>query len=539
MSLVNFNNIRVLVADDFSSFRTTIGSMLNKLGVMQVENASTAKEAIELCRVKTFDVVLCDHELGAGRTGQHVLEELRHCQLLPLTSVFVLVSADVSRDVVMSAYDCQPDDYLAKPINGQMLEKRLTRLLNQRAPLKPALESIEAGDQRSAIIHLTDLAISGGRSALPAQKLLGELFIESNQLDKAEKLYAKALEVKSLDWAKLGMARVKQLQGELASSQQDLQEIIDDNPLYLPAYDSLVDNYERQGEPKKVIEVVQRSAEVSPNSILRQKKLAHLAEQGGDVRTACRALKKALKLGEKSVHGSMDDALHLGRIVAKAPDSILEDDPFLLNETINAIHSARDHFDCGEKESIQMGFVEGRIHLKSGNQDKAHSVISHYEDMCVLLEDNDIDIDIERIHALHDIGEHEQADILLRKLLQQYAYDQDALEKLDALLNEPVSEANKSMVAKINREGIDLYNQNLFDEALMCFDKARRSFPKHVGIQLNIVQTLLGKIKAGDGGVEVEKDMRDALDLVGKLIDPDYSQFSRYKRLCEMADETI
>ncbi len=118
MSQVNFNNIRVLVADDFSSFRTTIGSMLNKLGVMQVENASTAKEAIELCRVKTFDVVLCDHELGAGRTGQHVLEELRHCQLLPLTSVFVLVSADVSRDVVMSAYDCQPDDYLAKPING-------------------------------------------------------------------------------------------------------------------------------------------------------------------------------------------------------------------------------------------------------------------------------------------------------------------------------------------------------------------------------------------------------------------------------------
>ena len=66
-----------------------------------------------------------------------------------------------------------------------------------------------------------------------------ESFICKGELGKAEKLYKRALDSRQVDWAKLGMARVKQLQKDLEVSGRWLEEIVADNPLYLPAYDFL------------------------------------------------------------------------------------------------------------------------------------------------------------------------------------------------------------------------------------------------------------------------------------------------------------
>ena len=146
MSGFTNHNLRFLVVDDFSSFRSTVNSMLTSLGASQVLMASNGFEAIEMCRNKKFDVILCDYDLGPGKNGQRVLESLRHHKLIDRESLFVLISADVSKQAVMAAYDCTPDDYLAKPINTQMLERRIGRLLLQREALRPAFKALDDND---------------------------------------------------------------------------------------------------------------------------------------------------------------------------------------------------------------------------------------------------------------------------------------------------------------------------------------------------------------------------------------------------------
>jgi hypothetical protein len=86
-------------------------------------------------------------------------------------------------------------------------------------------------------------------------------------------------------------------------------------------------------------------------------------------------------------------------------------------------------------------------------------------------------------------------------------------------------------VSQINREGIELYNRALFDDAIACFERARILFPKHTGIQLNIIQALIGKIKGGDKDQSLQLAVEENLSVLESTIDEGHSQYARYKKL--------
>ena len=528
-----YGNLRFLVVDDFSSFRTTINGMLNSLGVASILTASNGLEALEICKSKKFDVILCDYDLGVGKNGQRVLEALRHQKLIDRESLFVLISADVSKQAVMAAYDCTPDDYLAKPINTQMLERRIGRLLEQREVMRPAYRCLDRGEPEQAMAVLTRIALGGGRVALPAQKFLGELFVEFEELTKAEKLYQKVLETKPLDWARLGLAYVHQAKGQLEAAGAAFSELTNQNPLYLPAYDGMASNWFLRDDTAKLQDAIAQSVQVSPMSILRQKNLANIAEKNGDYPTALKALRECVRLGRESCHGSWDDAYHFGMATASAPEPVLDNNKKLPQEALEILSDATHHFDVGPEQLLRLQFLQGRLQFLAKHALAGRQAVEKAEQSYAKLP-QDIETDIARVKALQTIGEAERADELVHSLIQHYTYDQEALERLDELLNEPVSEANRALVAQINREGIELYNSALFDDAITCFERAQVLFPRHVGIQLNIVQALIGKIKGGDQDARIKMAADSALKKIGESVDEEHSQYSRYKKLNAM-----
>ncbi len=536
---IKYNKLRVLIADDFSSFRSTMNGMLSKMGIVQIEAAANGKELLRLCESKVFDLILCDYDLGPGKTGQQALEELHHRSLLPRKTLFIIVSADSAKDVVMASYDCEPDDYLMKPITAKMLHNRIARLLLRRDVLSPVHRALDAHDHGRAMSLLIDLSITEGRHAVHAQKLLGGLFVEQGELGKAEKLYTKALQTRQVDWARLGLARVKQHNGELDTAGAWLEKIVQENPLYLPAYDSLVTNWEQQGKAQLVQEVVQRSVEISPKSILRQKKLADVAERNGDLPTALAALRCTVRLGELSCHASANDSFNFARVASTSIDkSVFPVEP-LGGESLQMIGLARTRFSLSKEQLLRADLLEGRLLALSGDLEGGKALLESLEGVNQSEEGDSLDVNIERVTALQAIGQKDRAEALLGDLLQIYAYDQPALQRLDALLAEPVSEANRIMVATVNREGIDLYNQELFDEAINCFKKVSFSFPKHVGVHLNIAQAYIGKVQLLPGDKQTRALAQLALDDIALLIEPGHSQYSRFERLQNMVVEAI
>ncbi len=112
-----FGSLAYLVIDDFENFRLSMRHMLRGCGADNIELVAHARPAVEYCTYNHVDVVLCDYNLGDGMNGQHILEELRHKKLLKRTSLFLLVTSESSREMVMGARENPPDAYLTKPIN--------------------------------------------------------------------------------------------------------------------------------------------------------------------------------------------------------------------------------------------------------------------------------------------------------------------------------------------------------------------------------------------------------------------------------------
>ena len=96
-------NLRFLIVEDSSFFRSAVNGMLNSFGVTKIEAVQNGNQAMEACRSRHYDVVLCDYDLGKGQTGQQLLEALRHNQIINRTTLFVMVTADTSRQAVLAS----------------------------------------------------------------------------------------------------------------------------------------------------------------------------------------------------------------------------------------------------------------------------------------------------------------------------------------------------------------------------------------------------------------------------------------------------
>lgn len=535
-----YDRLQVLVVDDFDGFRTTVTRMLLDLGVQKVDIAFNGEDALTKCKRQRYDVVLCDYNLGPGKNGQQVLEELRFHQALGSQTLFILVSADSSKNIVMVAYDSEPDAYLTKPITAKMLYQRLERLLQQRDAMLEIHRALDAGQTDLAEDLCRQKIDIGSRYASICQKLLGQLYLNNHAFDRAEDIYREVLEARQLDWAQVGMARVKFGQGDELTAIQWLKDILQSNPLCMPAYDALVACYGAQDDQEALQGVLQQAVNISPIAILRQQQLAQVAAENSDYAIAAEAYRRTVKLGEHSCHDDIANHLGFGRSTAALFKEDVRVAKSLATEAIAVLENTRSRFDQSVEEDLQAKFIESQLFVGQGNEHQAQQVlqeaVAKVEQLGAIA---DLNTELDYVQALIASGEQRKADQLLESLVQRYQEDQVALTRIDRLLQEPVSEVNKQRVAEINREGIGFYDQGLYKEAIASFKQARRLFPNHIGVQLNLAQALHGEMK--EHGRD-ESMLALCLGLIKRVeinIKPTHVQYQRYRKLQAMVRDMM
>lgn len=536
---IPYHRISILVADDFSSFRNTIFTMLERLGVQSIAMASSAQSIVKACSREHFDIILCDYNLGAGKTGQHVLEELRFKNIIPKKTVFILVSAEAARTIVMSAYDCEPDDYLMKPVTAAMLQQRVDKMLLQRIVFNPVTSAEQLGEVDNAISLLQQLAKAEDRYAPYAQKWLGDMLIEQGRVEEAEQLYANALKARAQEWAKLGLAKCYFEQQQYVDAQEILTPIVVDNPLLLPAYDLLADTYAMQGQPKEQQKILQSAVNISPMSILRQKKLGAVAYQNNDLIAALEAKRKVVKLGALSCYGSKEDLFDFVRTAAQAIEKS-DDVSRALVEEIKAMleklakenrHDTAVVTRCNLLLSRVTVIHEGEVPTsESGAGLTVEKSLQKFNK-----NDDDIYFHLDYLRTLQALKNAKEFDKHLQFLLDKFSKNETSLQLLDEFLEEPVSIANRDWVAQVNKQGIELYTNQKFDEAIRCFEEAQALFPKHIGIALNIVQAMAGKIQNNPNNSELIDDCDSYLNVIESQVDRQHTQFDRYVKIKKMA----
>jgi len=136
-----------LVVDANPTSRSVLLQNLRSFGFQSVKQASRIIDARDMLEHRRYDVVICDYHFDNGdESGQDLLEELRREQMLPYSTVFVMVTAEATYAKVAEAAESALDSYLVKPFSASTLFERVKEARQRKRVLKDIFEAMEARD---------------------------------------------------------------------------------------------------------------------------------------------------------------------------------------------------------------------------------------------------------------------------------------------------------------------------------------------------------------------------------------------------------
>ncbi|WP_417532249.1 tetratricopeptide repeat protein [Marinobacter lipolyticus] len=527
----SFGKLNFLIIDDFENFRLSIRQMLRDCGADKIELVAHAAPAIQYCAYNHVDVVLCDYNLGDGKNGQHILEELRHKKLLKRSSLFLMVTAETSKEMVMGAREYQPDGYLTKPINRAMLEKRLSGLIAQRNALLPINREIDRENYPEAI----SLCLA----ALPKQpryktwllKTLADLYYQVGDYSHALKIYTDVLEQRDLSWARLGRGKILLDTRNFDEAVTVLRELIDKHPDYMEAYDLLAEGLDRQGRPTQAQQVLEKAIEHSPNALLRHKQLARLATDNQDIAAASDAWRKTVSLGTHSIHDSPEHYLSLGQALSDLSEGDSgEDGKQQADEAITVLSRMEKRFPEDENLPLRSRIVKARVYAGQDRLKEAEHILEPVRESLANGREFDADTGIDYAKTLFRLGREDEAKHLLGQLAQRYSDEPDTLQKIENLLDEPVGFRQKLQARAYNRDGIKAFESGDLEAAISEFTNALKIVPAHAALNLNLVQVLMKKYTGGQNDPQLLELCQQHLERLSSLPEQ-HRQYRRYLAL--------
>jgi DNA-binding response OmpR family regulator/lipopolysaccharide biosynthesis regulator YciM len=532
-----FSDKRCLVIDDFPEIRGSLTRTLRNFGAKSVDTAADGEEAIKLCTNKKYDIVICDYNLGAGKDGQQILEEVRFLRVLLMTSLFVMITGETGREMVLGALECQPDDYITKPYTQASLRTRLNKAVIRHQALLHIKKAISDGEHKKALEYCNQMITEGTRYATAVIKLKGQLHFLLKQLNEAKKLYSSVLAKQPVVWAKLGMGKTLLEMEKYDSAEEMFQSIVDEDDRYVEAHDMLADLYERKKDYIAAQRATESATRVSPKSILRHRKLAKLADQNNDDETSLKSHQQAIKWGLNSVHESEQDYFNYARKAAEvATGDTSKEGKMLVKQANNFLDRARKRYSNRDEVAVQAQMVETQLHLSQGDERKANDSLSKARQMYSNLAAPPVEASLEFARTLHAADEEKEAREILTELAVRHSGDSDIMQLIDGITSEPISDAGKEVASRLTKDGINAYDEKDFDQAIQVFNEAIANYPKHIGLNLNIIQAITASAESHGFDHGHESLIRRSLKAVGN-VGEDHKQYKRYNFLMKQVEK--
>ncbi len=287
-----------LVIDSNPTSRSILISQLKGFGVDSVVQATRLADARRQLEYRTFDIVLCEHHfINDASSGQDLLDDLRRNQLLPFSTVFVMVTGEATYAKVAEAAESALDGYLLKPHTATALGERLRSARNRKVSLQAIFKAIEAEQFEQAASLCLERFEARGPYCLYAARVGAELLLRTGQLSQAQTLYEAVVAAKTLPWAKLGVARSQLDAGQTQQAISTLENLINEDPGYADAYDVLGKAQFEVGKFDKALEIYRVACDKTPSSISRLQNLGMMAFYSGDRVEAEKVLDKTTRLG--------------------------------------------------------------------------------------------------------------------------------------------------------------------------------------------------------------------------------------------------
>jgi DNA-binding NarL/FixJ family response regulator/Tfp pilus assembly protein PilF len=316
------DGLTALIIEPHAGMRSSIHNMLNMCGLSKIDHVGSSNQAVKHLGLKPYDLILCEYALEGGQDGQQLLEDVRHHKLMPLSTMFFMVTAEGDYGKVVSAAELGPTDYILKPFTADRLLERIARGLERRNALLPVYELMEAGSPREAIAACIDGEARHPRYLVDFMRLRAELHMFLGEPAEAEPLYRQLVETKAIAWARLGLAKTLFLRERYEDARGMLEELVESNKSFVDAYDWLARTHEAIGALDAAQAVLTEAVAVSPHAVRRLRKLGETALEAGDHDTAEKILKQVVSKAKYSEFKDPQDHVRLVQTLVRKGDPV-------------------------------------------------------------------------------------------------------------------------------------------------------------------------------------------------------------------------
>lgn len=475
--------LTALIIEPHAGMRASIHSMLTLCGLTRIEHASTSNQAVKHLTLRTFDLILCEYDLEGGQDGQQLLEDLRHHKLMPLATMFFMVTAEGNHSKVVSAAELAPTDYVLKPFTAERLLERIARALDKRNAFLPVYTLMEAGDQHEAIAACIEGQRLHTRYAVDFLRLRAELHMFLGEAELAEPIYRQLVEIKAIAWARLGLAKTLFLRKRYAETRDILEDLVDSNRNFVDAYDWLARTHAAVGELGKSQAVLAEAVAVSPHAVRRLRTLADTAFEAGDVDTAEKALRQVVGKAKYSEFRDPEDHVKLVRALVQKGDPV---------SAATVVRDLERSMGGRANTGLCSAIASALVHEYTGNDTRLNEALTSAVAACKDAPGLSADIKLELARSCLDNGMEEGASGIVRDVMRNAANDvmmnraMGVLEKSGrGELARELAQQSRQHVVDLVADGAARARNGDYRGALVLMQEAAEKLPNNPAVAFN------------------------------------------------------
>lgn len=305
----DIHQARALLIENNALFRSIAMAQLRNTGVGFISQVSRVRDARLMLERETFDIIICNREFeGCDDNGQDLLDELRRENLLPHSTVFLMVTERATYHQVMEAAEAALDGLLIRPYTGAALAERLLEARHRKRELGDILRALDQGQHEVALARALKRFQEQAAYANYCGRLVAELLLTLGRAADARVVFEKLMQPKNATWARLGVVRARLAGGDITLARRAVQAVLADDPGSADAHDLLGRILVEQCDFEGALAEYRQATALTPGCLLRRQHAGALAFYQGHSAEALTLLESALALGVKS---KLFDALTL------------------------------------------------------------------------------------------------------------------------------------------------------------------------------------------------------------------------------------
>jgi len=537
MSKVNYASKRVLIVDELGEHLYFVKRAMESIGFKDIDLTRTSNAAIRQCKKFKYDIILCDYNMGDGKNGQQILEELKFYQYINHSCVFIMITAETSSKIVLGAIEQAPDGYIIKPFNELVLRKKIETLLAQEAILSKINKALDDKKYPEAIKQCNEVIEKNPRFQSFCLQTIADVHFKMGDYDAAIKLYQSVMEGRPPVWARLGMGKTLYAMNKFDKAIKELELLLNSNKYCVQAYDLLGQCYKHIGNTQEAQSILEAGVKLSPFSINRQRMLGDISVANKDFDTATTAYRCTTRIGQHSVFDSSKNYISLARSITDgmAGNSSREDSRKVV-EVIRIFKKLSEKFGDEIEVEIQKEIVHTRLLVKQQKSSAATQHIEHVEQVieeAQLPMDLNVKVDLARTYMA--LGDEAKFEKCIMELEKETEVDVDIQLLVRSIVADSLIEDRTRKVNNLNDEGATFYENNEIEKAIERFLDAVKLTPKSLAVNLNLIQAILKALENGEKQEEYTVICRESFSNIDEMTE-ETRNYARYTSLRKRFD---